>query len=174
MAKVKDAPRELTVESEAGPHKGWSTFDSGNEGARFHLLHGLVSARVFDVVAAGKLLNELSSLAHSYGYGTADSYLTDASGLSDDEIEANPELAFLRDRLFDDYEEDQYFIEVRTSERALYAAAATPEARDFLGDNAHRLRWDGAWGTIHRIMTDSFRAGRDSRQSIESSSSPAP
>lgn len=166
--RIEDAHPELAKAAEAGPHTGWSTFDCKLEGARFHLMHGLVSAEAFDGIEADRLLDELEALSQSYGYGSADSYLTDAAGLSDEEIGENPFLSSQRENLFvEGGEEDQYFVEVRMSERLLMAAAATPEAKDFLGWAMHGEGWDGAYGPIHARMGAAFCAGRDRRAKQE-------
>lgn len=172
--RVNDAPLSVARAAEKGEHKGWSTFDSKLEGARFHMLHQAVSGPAFDAVESSRLLDELETLAQSYGYGQADSYLTDAHGLSGEEIEAKPHLAIQRDSLFaDDGEEDPYFVEVRTSERLLLAAAATPEAEAFLGRADHGDGWAGMWGPVHVRMQEAFRRGRDMREA-QSFSSPSP
>jgi len=171
---VADASPSATRAAEEGPHSGWSTFDAKLEGARFHLLHGIVAAGEFDAAEAERLAGELEQLAQSYGYGTADSYLTDAEGMADDEIASNAQLLFTKQSLFDeDGEEDSYFVEVRTSERLLFAAAATPEARSFLGADSRGEDWTGARGTLHDRMKAAFVRGRDMRAS-QSFSNPAP
>jgi hypothetical protein len=163
---VADASPSVAAAAENGPHGGWSTFDCKLEGARFHLLHEGVAASEFDAVEAERLAGELESLAQSYGYGTADSYLAAADGLSDDEIAENPHLAVMKQNLFEeDGEEDAYFVEVRTSERLLFAAAATPQAKSFLGADGHDEDWSGAGGTLYDRMKTGFLRGRDMRRS---------
>ena len=171
---IPDASPKLQAASGKGKHRGWSTFDIALEGSRFQALHDLVSAPAFDGHHAIAVLDELEALAQSYGYGQADSYLAGAEGLSDEEISANPFLAMQRDSTFkEDGEEDQYFIEVRNSERILLAAAATPEARAFLGGSSHGEDRKGAWGPVHERMKGAFRRGRDMRESL-SSQAPQP
>jgi len=177
MARVQDAPLELVREAEKGPHKGWSTFDLKLEGARFHLLQGIVASETFDADAAWRILSELEAFATGYGYGTADSYLTDAVGMTDDEIDADPQLSLMRDHLFDNPEEDQYFNEVRESGRALLAGAATAEAREFLTsrkDSPYGPSQDGSYGIVFSTMMKAFEAGRDERKSLNASRMSAP
>jgi hypothetical protein len=177
MARVQDAPLELVREAGQGPHKGWDTFDLKLEGARFHLLQQAVAAEPFDEGAARRVLGELESLAYSYGYGTADSYLTDASGMSDDEIEADPQLLLMRENIFENPEEDQYFHEVRVSGRILLAGAATAQARDFLTsrvDSPFGTCAGGSYGIVMTRMMKAFEAGRDERRNLDASKSPTP
>lgn len=171
---IEDAHPSVVAEAENGEHKGWSSFDTKLEGARFHLIHGLVSGQPFDPAEAERLLAELESLAQSYGYASTDSYLVDAYDRSDEDISSNPFLSSQRENLFDeDGGEDPYFIEVRASERALLKAAATDDARSFLGADSHAAGWQGAWGSIHARMQDAFRRGRDLR-AAQTFSAPAP
>lgn len=171
---VEDAHPSVVAEADKGPHKGWSYFDSKLEGARFHLLHGVVSQDPFDPAAAGRLADELESLSQSYGYGSADSYLVDTAGMSDDDVSSDVPLSVQKANLFDDDgEEDPYFIEVRNSERIMLEAAATPEAREFLGAGDHGADWKGAWGPMHSRMKAAFCRGRDMRAE-QTFSAPAP
>jgi len=159
-----DAHPSVAEEAKHGEHAGWSTFDTKLEGARFHLIHAAVAIDPFDPATAGRLLDELDALAQSYGYGVTDSYLADTAGLSDEDIDGNVELSIQRDNLFEEIgEEDPYFAEVRSSERKLLAAAATAEARQFLGAAGQPESWDGAWGPIYRRMEEAFVRGRDMR-----------
>jgi len=177
MARVQDAPLELVREAGKGQHKGWDTFDLKLEGARFHLLQQAVEAGTFDAAEAVRLVGELESLAYSYGYATADSYMTDAVGLSDDEIDADPQLSLMRDHLFENPEEDQYFHEVRTSGRALLAGAATAAAREFLSSRVgspYGASADGSYGIVFSSMMKAFEDGRDERKNLYASKAPAP
>lgn len=161
---VYDAHPSVAEEAKHGEHGGWSTFDTKLEGARFHLMHSAVASDPFDAATAGRLFDELDALAQSYGYGVTDSYLADTAGMSDEDIDGSVELSIQRDNLFEEIgEEDPYFNEVRSSERKLLAAAATPEAREFLGVAGHPEAWDGAWGAIYRRMEEAFVRGRDMR-----------
>jgi len=154
---VEEASEQLAAAVRTSVHKGWSTFDERLEGARFHLLHEIVSKPVFDAVEAGRLVSELEQLAHSYGYGVADSYLCSASGLDEEQISDNPELLSARENLYEEEgENDQYFMEVRASCRLLREAAASAEAREYLEENS-----------IQDRMAESFRLGRDVRTSQE-------
>lgn len=164
MANVADASPSVAEAAKNGPHGGWASFDCRLEGARFHLLHEIVSAETFDAAEAERLAAELEELALSYGYGAADNYLAKAEGLQDDEIGEDPSLALQRRSIFEeDGEEDAYFAEVRASERLLFAAAATGEAEAFLGAGFRAANWDGAFGPLHERMKAAFVRGRDMR-----------
>lgn len=161
---VEDAHPDVAAEAEYGPHRGWSTWDSKLEGARFHLIHRVVAADPFDAIEAERLLAELSQLAGSYGYAVADSYHASADGLEDGEIGGNPDLASLRENLYgEDGHEDPYFVEVRASERLLAAASKTEEAKAFLGIGLPGTAPDGAGGTVFNRMHAAFIQGRDRR-----------
>jgi len=148
---IANLPREWKV-------RHWDTFDMKLEGARFVRLHEIVSKPTFDDALAERMLIELVALAASYGYGTADSYLQLAQGDEGDRLE----VSFARERLFESYEDDDYFHAVRESEQSLYAAATTDEAKVFLR-GACAGDWNGQRGTIHERMVCAFLQGRDQR-----------
>ncbi|MDW9481733.1 hypothetical protein GOB57_24095 [Sinorhizobium meliloti] len=145
-----------------GPHRGWDTYDIGNEGARIHLIHEAVMTVPFPRDHADALLTELEAFADSAGYADADSCLHAISAGKDETLNA-----FMRASVFEEHGENDYFAEVRKSERALYAAARTPEAREFLGEHG-RMAWDGAYGTLSRKMLAAYEHGRDLKASEES------
>lgn len=177
MSRVEEAPDEIVSAAKEGPHAGWDTFDLRLEGARFHLLQGIVASAPFDADAAQDVLADLEAFARSYGYGTTDTYLTDAAGKSDDEIGSDPQLALMRENIFDNPEEDQYFHEVRISGRALLAGAATAEARDFLTprkDSPFGPGGDGSYGAVYSCMMRAFEAGRDERKNLDMSAFATP
>lgn len=144
---------EIELASESS-HRGWSTFDMQNEGVRLFELDRIVSSVPFDEDAAAEVLAELASLSQSFGYADADSYLHRTSGLSDEEIEENPHHAIERQVLFEDYEENDFFAEYRTSFERLGLVASTDEAREFLGTPAR-------WGRAYRAVVSAFERGRD-------------
>lgn len=165
MTRIKNteaAPTELEARTNNGPHKGWGTFDNKFEGARFQLLHDLVSAETFDIESARVILSELEDFAQSYGYGTADNVLHSYGHLTEDDLEDDSNIVarITMDELFNhDGENDQYFTEVYTSEEALKTSAKTPEAIHFLGlskinDGGH------IWSTIN----SAFLRGRDMKK----------
>ncbi len=86
MKDLREYSDEQVTAAEAGPHRGWETFDMKNEGVRVQHLHDLVSAPVFNEEEAESVLSELKSLAQSYGYGSADSFLFSAAGETLDEM----------------------------------------------------------------------------------------
>lgn len=141
----------------AGPHRGWNTYDIGNEGARLHLIHEAVMTVPFPRARAEVFLAELEAFAHSAGYADADSCLHAISHSGDEQMNE-----IMRASVFDDHQESDYFAELRKSERALYVAATSPEAREFLGENGRR-EWNGASGTLSRIMASAYERGRDLR-----------
>lgn len=155
----------------AGPHRGWDTYDIGNEGARIHLIHEAVTTVPFPRVRAEAFLAELEAFAHSAGYADADSCLHAISRSDDEQMNE-----IMRASVFDDHQEGDYFAELRKSERALYAAAASPEAREFLGENG-RTGWNGAYGELSRVMVAAYERGRDLRASeaaAPAASAPSP
>ena len=138
----------------AGGHGGWSTFDIQNEGVRFHVLEGIVAAPRFDASAAGEIMDELVSLAQSCGYADADSYLYRAATVDESDEEANQIIEIERERLFDDYEEGDFFAEYRTSLERLEKVAATSEAVEFLGAPA-------SLGKVYAAVVSAYERGRD-------------
>lgn len=155
----------------AGPHRGWNTYDIGNEGARMHLIHEAVMTVPFPRARALAFLAELEAFAHSAGYADADSCLHAISRSDDQQINE-----IMRASVFEDHEESDYFAELRKSERVLYSAAASPEAREFLGENG-RAEWDGAYGALSRVMIAAYQRGRDlkaSEAAAPSASAPSP
>lgn len=150
----------------AGPHSIWIQFDEKLEGARWQRIHEAVSAIPFESAAAAYSGRELEAFAYGYGYAHADSFLTDAHGLSDEEISDDPSLASHREELFGDYSEGSYFSAVYQSQSILLRAAATPQASTFVN------------GLVTR-MEDAYAAGRDVRVAEQEpapteSTSPAP
>jgi hypothetical protein len=149
-----------------GYHGGWNTFDMQNEGVRIHVLDGIVSAARFDAEAAGEIVDELVSFAQSFGYADADSFLHRANVVSEDDEEANEILEIERQQLFEDYEENDFFAEYRTSLERLGDVAATPEAIEFLGSPAR-------WGKIYRAVVEAYERGRDMKVAQVNEAEPA-
>lgn len=139
----------------AGPHRGWNTYDIGNEGARMHLIHEAVMTVPFPRDRAETCLAELEAFAHSAGYADADSCLHAISHSDDEQMNE-----IMRASVFEDHQESDYFAELRKSERALYAASASPEAKQFLGEKG-RHDWDGAYGALSSVMVLAYERGRD-------------
>lgn len=166
MTRIKNteqAADDLVKRTMDGPHKGWSCFDEKFEGARYQMLHELVSAETFDAETAQVVLSELEDYAQSYGYGSADSALHQYGHLSDDELEEedNIQAKIVMDDLFDnDGDNDQYFSELLTSEAALRDAAQTPEALHFLG----MKHANDSYGTIWDTVKTAFIRGRDMKK----------
>lgn len=138
----------------AGAHQGWRTFDIQNEGVRLHVLEGIVAAQRFDAATAAEIVDELVSLAQTCGYADADSYLYRAATVDENDEEANQVLEIERERLFDDYEEGDFFAEYRTSLERLEKAATTSEAVEFLGSPAK-------WGNVYAAVVSAYERGRD-------------
>lgn len=164
------ASQEIMEAVENGNFRDWATFDAGLEGARFHALANILSASPFDAQAAEALLEELETFAQSYGYATADSYLTSAEGLDDDEIAATPELSILREQLFENEEEDYYLILARKTERQLAEIAVDDAAFEFLGLPRNEPNPFGTPGCVYTRMHEAMKRGRDMRAELDSPS----
>lgn len=156
------ASPELEVRAIAGSHTHWSAFDMKLEGARFHLLHELVSDPSFDEDRSKEVIAQIMAFARGYGDGQADSFLYEYGGMSEADFE-NDELASIRyDDLHRSYDELEYFENFSKSNRILSSAAATERARDILRNL-----------TVDAL--NAFCAGRDGRLEESSPSvSPAP
>ena len=146
----------------AGTHSHWSSYDPGLEGARWHALQGLVSKAPFDDVAAEALAEELVALGHGYGYGQADSFMSDfprkpdplyddAAESDDYDAEENARLA-----LFDAYHESEYFENTFASEDRITTASVTGEAKAFSRGLANRI--DKAFLTGRDLCVSEFVA----------------
>lgn len=146
---------DLEKRALSGPHRGWTTFDIGNEGSKIQLLHEAVQMVPFPKDVATGLLESLRAFAGSAGYADADSCLYAISCGTDETLNAIHHAS-----VFDDHEENDYFAEVRNSERLIFAVAATKEARSFLGDTG-QPGWNGTRGTIYRVMLAEYENGRD-------------
>lgn len=178
MTRIKNteqAPDDLVKRTKDGPHKGWSCFDEKFEGARYQMLHELVSAETFDAETAQVVLSELEDYAQSYGYARADSALHSFGHLTEDELDEdeNVEAKIIMDELFEnDGENDSYFHEVLNSEKALKEAARTPEALNFLGFNDTKK---SSYGTIWPTVNSAFIRGRDmKKEEYDTPSGPRP
>lgn len=123
---------DLSEYAKRPEHGHWETFDAHLEGARFNRLHELVQQPTFDDAARAKaevLIGMLEELAHGKGYGDSDSYYYSIQGLSEEQIESDAYTASLK-QAFDEYEEDQYFVDIRKSVFKLKEVSATTEARE--------------------------------------------
>ncbi len=131
-----DAAISLTLDERYAAmeqHRHWSSHDEGNEMARFNRLHEIVAAsNAFDAVEAERVLLSLEALAHSYGYGCADSHLSAIDGKTPDEIEDDPHLAAQVESYESYQENDDYFSNIAQSERILRQAATTEPAGAFV------------------------------------------
>lgn len=161
------ASQEIQDRAAKGPHRGWDTFDLGLEGARFQLLHEAVVAAPFDTAAAEHALSELDGLAQSCGYADADSHLHEYGGDYEEGSEQAICAEISRAAVFDDPGESSYFSEVYKSEKTLFAAAATREARNFLSAET--------FGTVYRVMMTAYERGRDMKaDEAKPSAAPSP
>lgn len=159
MNTLTDYTNAKIAAAEAGPHKGWNTFDTQNEGVRIHALHSLVSNERFDDGAAKAVLAELSSLAQSYGYATCDGILAELGTRQRDDVTLDATIQIRFDALFHQPDDDYYFHEITKSEATLWAAAATQQARDFLkGDH---ISFTGTHGLLYSTVMGAFERGRD-------------
>jgi hypothetical protein len=138
----------------SGPHSGWDTFDMQNEGVRMQAIQNLVTAPVFDAAKADAVVVDLSIFTKAYGYGLADSYLTDTDGMTDEEIDADPMKSIIRDAVFGgNWDQDIYFIEAFASAEIIRDGAVTAEARKWVAD----LR-------LIDVMEKAYRAGAEERR----------
>lgn len=177
MTNLKTYSDEAIEAAENGPHRTWNTYDMQNEGVRIHTLHNLVSADAFDAEEAKAVLTELEQLSRSYGYGTCDSLLFDMGNKTRADLEDATVLQIRFDDLFYNEDEDDYFHNANSSERKLWEAAKTKEARDFLKGN--HISYSGYNGALSSTMLAGFRHGRDmkaleaAREELVSENSPA-
>lgn len=166
MSRTKNteqAPDELVERTKNGPHEGWSYFDEKFEGARYQLLHDLVSADIFDAETASVVLSELEDYGQSYGYSLADSALHQYGHLSDGDLEENENIQarIIMTDLFDnDGDDDPYFSELLKSEAILRDAAKTQEALNFLG----MKHSNDCYKTIFATVKTAFVRGRDMKK----------
>lgn len=126
---------EQIEQAEKGPFSHWSTFDMALEGVHYDQLRRIVCARHFEQAKAEAILAEIGNLAQSYGYGVADSFLTDTARMSAEEIEANDVLAITRAGIFDDPGDDAYFHSVHQSDEALTHAPVSLAAARWVQEN---------------------------------------
>jgi hypothetical protein len=177
MTRIKNtdqAPEDLVERTRDGLHEGWSFFDEKFEGARYQLMHELVSADIFDKETAAVVLSELEDYAQSYGYASADSALHKFGHLSDDELEneENTTAKIIMNDLFDnDGDDDPYFSELLKSEAILRDAAKTQESLNFLGMKHSN---DG-YKNIYLTVKNAFVRGRDmKKEEYDKPSGPKP
>lgn len=161
MTELKTYTDEELTAAENGPHRTWSTFDIQLEGVRMHTLHNLVSADTFDEAEARAVLDELMQLSRSNGYATCDSLLFEIGDKTRADLESEIEKQIYFDGVFLNEDEDTYFHDVNTTEKILWVAAKTVEARNFLkGDH---ISYSGYHGALSSTMLEAYRHGRDMR-----------
>jgi hypothetical protein len=177
MTELKTYTDEELTAAENGPHRTWSTFDIQLEGVRMHTLHNLVSAATFDQAEANAVLDELKQLSRSYGYATCDSLLYEIGDKTRADLDSEIEKQIRFDGVFINEDEDTYFHDANTSEKLLWGAAKTVEARNFLkGDH---ISYSGYNGALSSTMLEAYRHGRDmraleaGREDLVSENSPA-
>ena len=140
--------------AEAGPHGHWETFGIEDEGARFHLIHELLSSPTFDDAQSDMvdtLIRELESMAAGVGRGDADQFLSSAAP-DDDDYSARHQM------LTEGAGGNDYFSMVLASEAMLGKATNTAEARTHLN---FKLGDGGGDGPIHYRMLAAYEEGRD-------------
>lgn len=159
MTTLKTYSDEAIEAAQKGPHRTWDTYDMQNEGVRIHTLHNLVSADQFDAEEAKAVLTELAQLSRSYGYATCDSLLCEIGDKTRADLEDETVMQIRFDGLFYEEDEDGYFHDANRSEKRLWEAAKTGEARNFLkGDH---ISYNGYNGALSSTMLAAFRHGRD-------------
>jgi hypothetical protein len=159
MSHLKTYSTDDIQAAKAGPHRTWDTYDMQNEGVRMHTLHTLVSADDFDATEAKAVLGELTALSQSYGYASCDSLLFDLGQRTRADLEDETVMQIRFDELFDNHEEDGYFFDANTSEKTLWHAAKSEEAKNFLkGDH---ISYNGYNGILSSSMSEAFVRGRD-------------
>jgi hypothetical protein len=177
MTNLKTYPNDAIEAAKKGPHGTWDTYDMQNEGVRINTLHNLVSADAFDGEEAKAVLTELAQLSRSYGYASCDTLLFEMGNKTRADLEDETIMQIRFDDLFHDEDEDSYFHDANRSEKKLWEAAKTQEARNFLkGDH---ISYNGYNGALSSTMLAAFRHGRDmkalevGREDLVSENSPA-
>ncbi len=162
--EIYDADQALMEKAAAGPHRDWESISIELEGARFQMLHDIVSCEIFDLddeIKSVDIVHELAELARSKGYADADTYANITASMSQDEIERDAVVLNLK-HLLDNPDQGDYFSLVRNSEQVLLDSTQTGSARNFLTQEG-----DNRPGLIFSSMLGAYEDGRNARLNVE-------
>lgn len=154
---MKSVSQDEAQAAKLGPHGHWAAFDEHLECARWAALHKVVDAQPFEAKRATELLDELKEGATSYGYASEDSF---RYAMSNNDPDSDESIA-MREAHENPQDNDDYYAAVDRSVNILMDAAASDEARRFVGD-------------IAMAIQDAAERGRDSRAEMDEAVSPAP
>ncbi len=146
---------------DGGKHAHWAEFDESLEQASWNAIQAAVDGGAVPTPDMPEAVR-LAEYARSYGYGEADSHVSDL-GVEAPEDEAEDRAA--RREAFEAYMDGPYWNHVDRSQRILAAAG---EGRTD-GEAIRR----GA-DAVAQSMRDGFEAGRKERLDMEASAAPAP